>query len=293
MAESDPEHNDIVLLDSGDVAFRIDTADVAVPALEAERLMLAGLCALGWEHDVEAGLAIDDQEPRAMPDILIRDNIERLRASGRRHRLDVLHRRTLAAPWRGEDEHQQRLDAQSVPATRRTPPPAPPPVPAPKEPTKRASKAAQRAAEILDQRLFEDPQEQLRYELRHAYLTSVPPSQRQTWPWPDTYVLMPRFLADVAIQSGQIKYAQIIAAIVDVLSGRMNDINSREPRMLRTGGGLNTAQVTRSFDGALAWRASVQRSTAAARRIMWWRRHDGVLELARLAVHDDIDIPER
>lgn len=42
-------------------------------------------------------------------------------------------------------------------------------------------------------------------------------------------------------------------------------------------------------DGAVAWRASLQVKTPAARRIHYWVLSSGQIELARVTAHDDFD----
>ncbi len=147
---------------------------------------------------------------------------------------------------------------------------------------------------MIDEVLFADPREQIAYEIRHCYLMTVPLNQRTQWPEPDRFELMGSFMHDIENQSGAVSRSQIIAAIVDVASGRMNDINSRRPRPLREGGGDDgRAIITRPSDQAVAWRANISTGTPAARRIMWWRCLDGTLQFARLASHDDVEMPER
>jgi hypothetical protein len=43
----------------------------------------------------------------------------------------------------------------------------------------------------------------------------------------------------------------------------------------------------------VAWRANISHGTPAARRIMWWRTPAKAVELARIATHDDFEMPER
>jgi hypothetical protein len=140
--------------------------------------------------------------------------------------------------------------------------------------------------------LFEDPVLQLQYEVRHAYLLGVPPSQREQWPL-STFSTLPSFLDDITNQHGAVSRSQIINCVVDVVSSRITEVNSRRLRPLRDGGGADNRPIVVRSDGAVAWRANVSSGTAAARRIMWWRTPDGGIELARLATHDDTTMPER
>jgi hypothetical protein len=117
----------------------------------------------------------------------------------------------------------------------------------------------------------------------------VPTSQRTQWPLED-YTVADLFLEDIQNQNGALSRGQIITAIVDIVSSRMNDVNSRKPRPLREGGGDDGRPVITRADGAVAWRANISAGTPAARRIMWWRMPSGSIELARLASHDDVDM---
>jgi hypothetical protein len=176
---------------------------------------------------------------------------------------------------------RQRRFAKELPGTKKAPPPA----------RKTVVRTVDRAHgdPSIDVQLFDDPREQLEYEVRHAYLMTVPTSQRTQWPLED-YTVADLFLEDIQNQNGALSRGQIITAIVDIVSSRMNDVNSRKPRPLREGGGDDGRPVITRADGAVAWRANISAGTPAARRIMWWRMPSGSIELARLASHDDVDM---
>lgn len=161
----------------------------------------------------------------------------------------------------------------------------------------RRARAAERAATqqrysraVIEQQLFEDPAEQLLYEVRHMYLHVVPPAERSKWPLRIDR-LLPSFLRDVDAQAHALSRQQIVSAIVDVGCGRASEINSRRVRPLRAGESGSAPEVVR-WDGAMAWRANVSNVSAAARRIMWWQIPGAGIELARIASHDDLEMPE-
>lgn len=155
----------------------------------------------------------------------------------------------------------------------------------------RAAHADRTGRAVIDAVLFDDPLEQLLYEVRHMYLHVVPPREREQYPL-DIAGVLPSFLEDVDKQAHALSRQQIISVIVDVACGRARDINSRQVRPLRTSEVGAAPPVLRSSDGAQAWRANVSNVTASARRIMWWQRPGSGVELARLAVHDDLRMPE-
>lgn len=144
---------------------------------------------------------------------------------------------------------------------------------------------------VIEEELFEDPEEQLRYEVQHMFLHVVHPTERSRYPMA-LWVPLPSFMADLQAQGHALSRKQVITAIVDVVCGRAADVNSRQLRPLRRSAGPSP-EVVRG-DGAIAWRANVSNASSAARRIMWWERLEKGrrVELARLAVHDDLDMPE-
>lgn len=59
---------------------------------------------------------------------------------------------------------------------------------------------------------------------------------------------------------------------------------------LRTGpGGSDPIRIR--DDGARAYRAAIQINTPGAVRLHYWKRTDGVIELATVGHHDRFDIP--
>lgn len=135
--------------------------------------------------------------------------------------------------------------------------------------------------------IYTDPEQQLRYEISHAWLTTYPEADREQYPLA-TYRFGPDFLTSVAAIEG-VERHRLVAACVDVLTRRAWDINGRQARQMRATASPGSDYLTRA-DGAAAWRGNIQTATASARRIMWWELPDGGIELAKVGVHDDVSI---
>jgi hypothetical protein len=252
-------------------------------------LFTAGLLLLGYVQEERQGVAIDAREPVEMPPGRIQEWLERLRASGTPFKASMKRRTVLMEAWRTPVEQEPEYPAPRV--RRFTRESAAPPA-STRPAVKKTVKVVLKEADELPV-LFEDPGDQVAYEVRHAWLLSVPVSQREQWPLGD-YLMLPQFLEDLKDQGGGLSRAQMIGAIVDVVSGRVADVPSRQARYFKEADGevsRGRPKLVRA-DGAVAWRANVSHSTPAARRIMWWRNPDGTIELARLARHDDMEMPE-
>lgn len=84
----------------------------------------------------------------------------------------------------------------------------------------------------------------------------------------------------------KVKLGKVLEVVVEVLTDQIRQRPVRELHRQRTGPGGEDPFLVRD-DGAVAWRASLQRKTPQARRLIWWRLPDGSVELARVAAHDD------
>jgi hypothetical protein len=287
------EANTVVRLRDGSYEFRLNGLEIRVPEAEAIAIFRKGLMAAGYTPATQTGLKVGDAEPRPMDKRELTDAIERLRAGGKALAISTQARPTLLGPWA---DPEPEMNGARTPQRRFIKEVAAKAAPAKPQPKKEARPQTDQRAdgdwEIFDQ-LFNDPREQLRYEVRHAYLFTVPISQREQWPLPEEYDLQDSFMRDLDEQSGAVSRQQIVAAVLDVVTGRMNDVNSRRPRPLREGGGDDGRPIITRYDGAVAWRANVSHGTPAARRIMWWRRTDSTVVFARFSTHDDLEMPER
>jgi hypothetical protein len=284
----DGSDDDVVLLRSGQVEWRINGVEHRMGPAQAQALALSALKRLGWEtaqqQGLKVGALVQQMEARKL-----RDELERLRASGKALNAEVVHRPIATGEW-GSDETQVPARGKERrftkdPAEAKTETKAPP--------ARKSTRPVDRidGDPTINMQLFEDPVAQLKYEVRHAYLMTVPLSQRAEWPAQEYGVLL-GFLDDIAAQAGQVSRAQIIEAVVDIICSRINSRHSRKPRPLLKGGGEESRPQVMRPDGALAWRANIS-TGPAARRIMWWVTPAGRIELARVATHDDFDVPER
>jgi hypothetical protein len=165
----------------------------------------------------------------------------------------------LQTRYRGADSARQRLAKQLKSAQSRADQPA-----------------------GTDAPLFLDPEEQFRYEVSGEWAHRVPAAEKSAKPLA-AYVLAPGFLASVEQVAG-ISRAKVVAVVVEVLTGQVRHISGRDMHQLRTGG-AGSPYVSRA-DGATCWRVALQRETASARRLHYWRAQDHY-ELSRVVLHDD------
>ncbi len=122
--------------------------------------------------------------------------------------------------------------------------------------------------------VYDDPEQQLRYEVEQVWLMSTPPSER---PPLRPYRVSEAFLDDLA--DPPVERRKAVRCIVDVLTG------PADPARIHPWKAGKAAPNVRR-DGAMLWRYQVQRGSPQAARLMYW---DGgpEVELVRLARHDD------
>lgn len=130
--------------------------------------------------------------------------------------------------------------------------------------------------------LFLDQEEQFRHEVYHEWARRVPAGEKASKPLADC-VLGPNFLRSLADVEG-INRSKVVAVVVEVLTDQVQQLAGRDLHQLRTGS-AGSPYVTR-HDGATCWRVALQRESAAARRLHYWRTRDGY-ELSRVVLHDD------
>jgi hypothetical protein len=133
-----------------------------------------------------------------------------------------------------------------------------------------------------DQPMFLDPAEQFRYEITCEWVQRIPAAEKAAKPLA-SYLLAPGFLESVEQVEG-INRAKIVAVVVEVLTDQVQHLAGRDLHQLRTGDA--GSPYVRRFDGATCWRVSLQRESAAARRLHYWRTQDGY-EFSRVVLHDD------
>ena len=137
--------------------------------------------------------------------------------------------------------------------------------------------------------VYADPAQQLEHEIGYAYLLTYNETDRATHPLAP-YVFGSEFVNSVDTIEG-VERDKIVSACLDVLTRRAWEINGRNARQLRESEVGNSGYVRRQ-DGAAGWRCNIQTGTASARRLMWWELTNGTIELALVALHDDVRIPE-
>ncbi|MEU8073063.1 hypothetical protein AB0B20_25230 [Micromonospora sp. NPDC049151] len=130
--------------------------------------------------------------------------------------------------------------------------------------------------------LFLDPEDQFRYEVTCEWAQRVPAVEKATKPLA-TYVVAPDFLDSIQQMEG-ISREKVVAVVVEVLTGQAQHIAGRDVHQLRSGSA--GSPYVRRADGATCWRVALQRESAAARRLHYWRTQDGY-EFSRVVLHDD------
>lgn len=133
-------------------------------------------------------------------------------------------------------------------------------------------------------RAFLDPEEQFRFEVYLEWVRRVPAASKADHPLQD-YIVGPAFLD--SLSEVDVDRSKVVSVVVEVATGLDKEIQGRDLHTLRSGSGGNAPTVTRA-DGATCWRVAVQRGTPSARRLHYWRIGGGVIELSRVAVHDDM-----
>jgi len=77
-----------------------------------------------------------------------------------------------------------------------------------------------------------------------------------------------------------------VRTIVDVVTGREGDARQNRVHPLRESESPSAPQRTRP-DGSKAWRANIEDNTPQARRLHYWKDTTGLIELSKVAKHDD------
>lgn len=132
--------------------------------------------------------------------------------------------------------------------------------------------------------VFEDDEEQFRSDATLAWLRMTPPSERAAWPMRE-YQVGPDFLGswdDLSVDR-----ARVVHVVVDMLTRRAYEMSSRA---VHPQGETRGGKPTTRADGAIAYRAAIKRASPSAPRLLVWELCDGRVELARVALHDDLAI---
>ncbi|MFT3969103.1 MAG: hypothetical protein QM695_02205 [Micropruina sp.] len=150
--------------------------------------------------------------------------------------------------------------------------------------TLRREAVRRRATDSDDANLFADEADQLNFEIRLAWARMTQPSEKAELPLKEWTYGEQFFHTLHAVQG--VARSKIVRVIVHILTGLDTELASRELHQLRSGGGGDDAPVVRA-GGESCWRVSLQTKTPAARRLHYWMRADGSIELSSIRLHDD------
>lgn len=133
--------------------------------------------------------------------------------------------------------------------------------------------------------VYADPERQFCWEVEQRWLTTVPETEREERPLAG-YRLGRDWLASLeAIEL--VDRSKILDVVVEVLTGRVVDSAARRIRRMRSGDGSGPRIRD---DGAVASRCDFKQRAASAPRLMWWKLPDNIIELGRVAAHDDMQL---
>jgi hypothetical protein len=139
-------------------------------------------------------------------------------------------------------------------------------------------------------RFFNNPagaNEWVLHEIKLAWIERLGPQERLSYPLPKKIELGPEFSSSIeTLDNGQKNKA--FKAVVDVLTSYGLELDARNIHPLREGDGASSKDVIRS-DGAICLRAYIEHKTASARRLHYWQKRDGSIELSRVVLHDDMN----
>lgn len=152
---------------------------------------------------------------------------------------------------------------------------------------RRAARGVRSADEVQDSGpAFLHPVDQWRHEVYLAWVDRIPASDKAERPLPADWHVGPEFLDSLETLEG-VSREKVADVVVEVLTGLAKDLPGRDLHRLRSGDAGNTPAVVRA-DGAVCWRAALQRETASARRLHYWELPGGTIELSRVVPHDDM-----
>ncbi|WP_188744726.1 hypothetical protein [Agromyces bauzanensis] len=114
---------------------------------------------------------------------------------------------------------------------------------------------------------FVDAEAWVRHEICCAWVERIPACDKAAYPLP-TYVVGTDFAASLESRDAN-KFAKAMKAVVDVLTGRADQMDSREAHRLRTSDAGGSLYVVRD-DSAHAMRCAIERNTPSARRLHYW-----------------------
>lgn len=132
--------------------------------------------------------------------------------------------------------------------------------------------------------VHDDAASQLRHEVAIA-VARVGAAIGTTASSAHDYVLGQDFLASLDDLQGISR-----PEVADKIARLLLDAPNSHGHPLRTAEAGSAPQRVRASDNARAYRLNLQQGTPSARRLHYWQRNDGVIELANVGVHDAVGI---
>jgi hypothetical protein len=152
----------------------------------------------------------------------------------------------------------------------------------------RKARNARQSAEGGTLPRFADPERGFRLLVELAWARRIPPAEQGACPLPE-YLLAPDFLDSLESLEG-VSATKVADVAMEVLTGKAAHSHGREVHRLRESAAGNAPYVVRESDSAQAMRVNLQTNTPSARRLHYWVRRDGTIELAKVGLHDDYTI---
>lgn len=142
-----------------------------------------------------------------------------------------------------------------------------------------------RKEEVTPQHAFLDPEQNVDFLLNYTWAVQIPAAEKDRLTM-GRYRIGEGFLRSLREQP-QEKQKKAFKAIVDLLVNDPAKLSAREAHQLRTHASGGSEAVSRNGGQDACWRLSIEQNVAAARRLHYWKCADGVIELSRVAVHDE------
>lgn len=142
-----------------------------------------------------------------------------------------------------------------------------------------------RKEEAMPANVFLDPAEDFDFRLTQAWALQIPASEKGRLGL-GHYRMGEDFLRTLRDQPHE-KQKKAFKAIVDLLINDPARLNAREAHQLRTSAAGGSEPVSRHGGQDSCWRLAIEQNVPAARRLHYWKCSDGVIELSRVAVHDE------
>ncbi len=141
--------------------------------------------------------------------------------------------------------------------------------------------AASRTENSLDA-LFMDPAQQFTFELQQVWARVVPAAEKSLYPL-GKFSVSPLFLDSWGMLTEH-QRTKTLRAVVDLVADWQGPLRKREPHMLRLNEGAQAQPTLRGDD--VCWRLYVEKGTAGALRLHYWKLQAGGVELHAVVPHD-------